>query len=275
MVSRLNELKFYGQFTYTLPENMVIVSADHEAVGGKYPTGTNIRFKVKSDYVVDGDVKNGEDVLTADGNGIYTVTVGDADITITATVKKAVEANKELSGSESYTAQNGDVLTGSTSGRVTIPDGASITFSDAEIGGGIVCEGSATITLVGTNSVSGATYTAGIQIGGSGTTLTIKGNGSLTANGGSQSAEIGLSRAWDPANDVIGGDIVIESGTITANGGSQWGASIGTGVIYGNGSAKTARIGNITMCAFGPTPRSKERITSPPGPRSRRLRRRL
>ena len=235
-------------YRVTLPENMVIVSADNEAVGGKYPTGTNIRFKVKSaDYVVDGDVKNGEDVLTADGNGIYTVTVGNADITITATVKKAVEANKELSGSESYTAQNGDVLTGSTSGTVTIPDGESITLSDVNITGGIVCNGTATITLVGTNSVSGATNKAGIEIGGSGTTLTIKGNGSLTANGGSQSAGIGLSRAWDPANDVIGGDIVIEGGNITANGGSKWGAGIGTGVIYGNNSAKTVRIGNITI----------------------------
>ncbi|MBR1669145.1 MAG: hypothetical protein IJ695_00415 [Butyrivibrio sp.] len=43
---------------------------------------------------------------------------------------------------------NCDVLTSSTSGTVTIPNGASITLSDAAIGG-IVCEGSATITLAG------------------------------------------------------------------------------------------------------------------------------
>ncbi|MBQ9651146.1 MAG: InlB B-repeat-containing protein, partial [Prevotella sp.] len=232
-------------YRVTLPENMVIVSADNEAVGGKYPTGTNIRFKVKSaDYVVDGDVKNGDDVLTADDDGIYTVTVGEADITITATVKKAVEANKELSGSESYTAQTGDVMTGSTSGTVTIPSGASITLSDVAIGGGIVCNGTATITLVGENSVSGATNKAGIQIGGSSTTLTIKGNGSLTANGGSQSAGIGLSRAWEV--DATGGDIVIEGGNITATG-DNFGAGIGTGVSYGNGTDNTATIGNITI----------------------------
>ena len=152
-----------------------------------------------------------------------------------------------LSGSDNYTVQNGDVLTGSTSGTVTVANNASITLNNATITGGIVCEGSATITLVGTNSVSGSTFKAGIEIGGSGTTLTIKGDGSLTANGGIQSAGIGLSRAWNPANDVIGGDIVIEGGNITANGGSQWGAGIGTGVIYGNGSAKTVRIGNITI----------------------------
>ena len=146
------------------------------------------------------------------------------------------------------TATAQTVYTGTISETVTLTDGANITLNNATITSGIVCEGSATITLVGTNSVTGIDYqSAGIQIGGSGTTLTIKGDGSLTANGGAQSAGIGLSRAWNPAGNVIGGDIVIEGGNITANGGSQWGAGIGTGVIYGNGSAKTARIGNIII----------------------------
>ena len=166
------------------------------------------------------------------------------------TTATAWATDKTLSGSESYEAQDGDVLTGSTSGTVTIANNAKITLSDVTITGGIVCAGTAEITLVGMNSVTGASQKAGIQVGGSFTTLTIKGNGSLTANGGDQSAGIGLSRAWKPANDVIGGDIIIEGGNITANGSvnGQWGAGIGTGVIYyGNGSAKTARIGNITI----------------------------
>jgi len=232
-------------YSIVLPENMVIVSTTNTLVGGKYPVGTEIKFKLSSeDYVVDGDVKNGDDVLTTDGDGNYTVTMGDADLTITAMVKKAVEPNKTLSGSESYTAQDGDVLTGSTSGAVTIANNAKITLSDVTITGGIVCEGTADITLVGTNSVTGASLKAGIQVGGSGTTLTIKGNGSLTANGGSQSAGIGLSRAWDV--DAMGGDIVIEGGNITATG-DNFGAGIGTGVSYGNGTDNTATIGNITI----------------------------
>ena len=178
-------------------------------------------------------VNNGAVELTAVNDIQYAFTMPAADVTVTAEVAQS--------------NGNGDILTGSVRHTVTIVDGASITLNNAAISGSIVCEGSATITLVGTNSVSGASQKAGIQIGGSGTTLTIKGDGSLTANGGSQSAGIGLSRAWDPANDVIGGDIVIEGGNITANGGSQWGAGIGTGVIYGNGSAKTARIGDITI----------------------------
>ena len=231
-------------YSFTLPEKMVIVSTTNAPVGGKYPVGTVIKFKAAPDYVVDGDVSDGTNTLSADGDDIYTVTMGDADITITATVKKAVEPNKTLSGSESYTANDGDVLTGSTSGTVTIANNAKITLSDVTITGGIVCAGTATITLVGTNSVSGATNKAGIQVGGSGTTLTIKGNGSLTANGGARSAGIGLSRAWDV--NATGGDIVIEGGNITATG-DDYGAGIGTGVSWGDTSDKTATIGNITI----------------------------
>ena len=159
-------------------------------------------------------------------------------------IATAYAENITLSGSESYEAQDGDVLTGLTSGTVSIADNANITLSDVTITGGIVCSGTAEITLVGTNSVTGASQKAGIQVGGSGTTLTIKGNGSLTANGGKNSAGIGMSRAWDV--DAMGGDIVIESGNITATGNGM-GAGIGTGVSYGNETDNTATIGNITI----------------------------
>ena len=232
-------------YSFTLPEKMVIVSTTNAPVGGKYPVGTVIKFKVSSaDYVVDGDVSDGTNTLTPDGDGNYTITMGDADITITATIKKAVEPNKTLSGSENYKAQNGDVLTGSTSGTVTIASGANVTLSDVTITGGIVCAGTAEITLVGTNSVTAGFGKAGIQVGGSDTKLTIKGNGSLTANGGGDSAGIGLSRAWTV--DATGGDIVIEGGNITATGDGM-GAGIGTGVCWDGDSDKTARLGNITI----------------------------
>lgn len=167
-----------------------------------------------------------------------------AMLLFTALVSSAWATNKTLSGSESYEAQNGDVLTGLTSGTVSIANGAKITLSDATITGGIICEGTATITLVGTNSVSEATNKAGIQVGGSGTTLTIKGNGSLTANGADNSAGIGLSSAWDV--NATGGDIVIEGGNITATGNGM-GAGIGTGVSCGDQANHTATIGNITI----------------------------
>ncbi|MBQ7990071.1 MAG: InlB B-repeat-containing protein, partial [Oscillospiraceae bacterium] len=224
------QTKIYRTVTIDDAINGLVTSSVDKALAG-----TTVMFSV-ADYRIDVStlkVNDGAVELTAVNDIWYAFTMPAADVTVTAEV---VQSNVD-----------GDMLTGSIRHTVTIVDGASITLNNATITGGIVCEGSATITLVGTNSVSGPTFKAGIQIGGSGTTLTIKGNGSLTANGYDQSAGIGLSRAWNPASDVIGGDIVIEGGNITANGGSQWGAGIGTGVIFGNGSAKTARIGNITI----------------------------
>ena len=174
------------------------------------------------------------------------------------TATSAWATDKTLSGSESYTAQNGDVLTGSTSGTVTIANNAKITLSDVTITGGIVCAGTAEITLVGTNSVTGFSrydpnidayrYTAGIQIGGSGTTLTINGDGSLTANGAQYAAGIGLNGAWNVTEDVIGGNIVINGGNITANGGVG-AAGIGAGFTkdQNNSSERKAIVGNITI----------------------------
>lgn len=160
-------------------------------------------------------------------------------------IVRATSSNVDLSqATGDYNAVDGDVLTGSTSGTVTIANNAKITLSDVTITGGIVCAGTAEITLVGTNNVSEATNKAGIQVGGSGTTLTIKGNGSLTANGGNQSAGIGLSSALDV--DTTGGDIVIEGGNITATGNGM-GAGIGTGVCFGDETDKTATLGNITI----------------------------
>ena len=144
-----------------------------------------------------------------------------------------------LSESDNYTAQDGDVLTGSTSGTVTIANNAKITLSGVTITGSIVCNGTAEITLVGTNSVSNTWYSsAGIQIGGSGTTLTIKGNGSLNATGGSAAAGIGLGRTWDA--NAMGGSVVIEGGTVTASGGN----GIGTGTV---GNSMTAHMDGIII----------------------------
>lgn len=128
--------------------------------------------------------------------------------------------------------------TGTISETVTLSDGASITLNNATITGGIVCEGSATITLVGTNSVTSAYGKAGIQIGGTGTTLTIKGDGSLTVTGGHAAAGIGLGRTWDA--NATGGSIVIESGNITASGD----IGIGIGTV---GNSKTASLDGIII----------------------------
>ncbi|MBP1535364.1 MAG: leucine-rich repeat protein [Ruminococcus sp.] len=175
-------------------------------------------------------------------NGVYSFTMPAKDVTVTATFAGTVDL-ATLDGD--YTAQDGDVLTGSTSYMVTIADGAGITLSDATVNGGIVCEGTAEITIVGTNSVVAPTYGhAGIQIGPEGTTLTITGTGSLNSTGDFGSAGIGLNSS--EKTNQTGGNIVIESGTITATGG-RYGAGIGTGWTGVWTNPNSATIGNITI----------------------------
>ena len=157
--------------------------------------------------------------------------------------------------SANYTVQDGEVLTGTLASNVKISIAApvapatttNVTLKDVTINGvnstdykwaGITCEGDATITLEGTNTVKGfADGYPGIFVS-SGKTLVIKGTGELNAssNGsydtGSGGAGIGGGSNMDCGN------IEIQSGTVTATGNS-YGAGIGGGY--------NAKCGNITI----------------------------
>ena len=133
----------------------------------------------------------------------------------------------------------------------TIPAGKTVVLSGVTISSGsIICSGNANIILMGSNSVTAAANTAAIEIGGSGTTLTITGSGSLTVKGGSQAAAIGTGYAHNAS--VAGGNIEINGGTITATGG-QSSAAIGTGYAYQNGSNECGAItiNGGTVTAYG------------------------
>jgi hypothetical protein len=131
-----------------------------------------------------------------------------------------------------YSAPDGTTLTGTLTGnyQISIADGATVTLDGAKIVGtnspsfqwaGLTCEGDATIVLSKTNVVKGfySSYPA-IHVP-AGKTLTIRGNGKLTASGNGNSAGIG------GGFKVACGNIFVEGGTITATGG--WGAGIGAG----------------------------------------------
>ena len=133
----------------------------------------------------------------------------------------------------------------------TIPAGKTVVLSGVTISSGsIACSGNANIILMGSNSVTAAANTAAIEIGGSGTTLTITGSGSLTVNGGSYAAAIGTGYANNAS--VAGGNIEINGGTIYATGG-QSSAAIGTGYAYQNGSNECGAItiNGGTVTAYG------------------------
>ena len=131
-----------------------------------------------------------------------------------------------------YTAHDGEVLTGTLGGnyKISIAAGATVILLDVTINGtnsesykwaGISCIGDATIILRGTNNVQGFYHTyPGIYIP-SGSTLTIKGSGSLNARNNGYAAGIGGGL------QINCGNIVIEGGTINATG--KTAASIGGG----------------------------------------------
>ena len=127
---------------------------------------------------------------------------------------------------------------------VTIPAGKTAVLSGATFSGNhISCSGDATIILMGSNnSIEESGYSPAIRPGGSGTTLTITGTGSLTATGGINNPGIGPS--FNGTNGGTCGDIIICGGTIDVTGGqssSQYtgGAGIGTGT--------KGTCGNITI----------------------------
>ena len=148
------------------------------------------------------------------------------------------------------TANDGDVLTGTTSEyKVTIADGATVTLSGVTISTGaanshcIKCSGSATIILAdGTTNTLTCTqnYSTALRPGGTGTTLTIQGTGTLKAQSGWRSAGIGGFYDYYAGGSGDCGNIFIEGGTIEAKGG---------GGSAGIGSGYDRSCGNITIAS--------------------------
>ena len=177
---------------------------------------------------------------------------------------------------------SGMTLTGTLDGtkqkyKILIADGATVTLSNATINGvhtddshelwaGLTCLGDATIVLEGTNAVQNFNRDyPGLQPGPTGTTLTIRGSGSLTARGREFGTGIGTNYDGGSCGNIrieggtvtaIGGggagigasygstcgDITITGGTVIANGG-EYGAGIGSGY----GKHGTSQCGNISI----------------------------
>ena len=144
-----------------------------------------------------------------------------------------------------YTLLNGQTATGTLNGnyKISVADGAEVILDNVTINGGnssdhqwagLTLLGNGTIVLVNENVVNSFNENyPGIFVG-EGYTLTIKGNGSLEANGTGYGAGIGGGTF-----DIVGGNIVIEDGTIVANGGENGGAGIGSGA--------SGKCGDITI----------------------------
>lgn len=148
-----------------------------------------------------------------------------------------------------YEAQDGDELTGTLGAnvKITIADGATVTLKDLTINGtngssypwaGLTPLGDATIVLEGTNTVNGFHDDYPGIFAAVGKTLTIKGDGSLTASS-NKGTGIGGGRS-KPC-----GNIVIEGGNITATGGKT--SPSGSYSSAGIGGGYNTSCGDITI----------------------------
>ena len=151
-----------------------------------------------------------------------------------------------------FEAQDGQTLTGTLGStvKVSIADGATVTLNNATINGwynnddcpnpwaGITCAGDATIILQGNNNIKGfnGRY-PGIHVP-EGHTLTIKGNGSLTASSSGYGAGIG------GGSGISCGNIIITDGNINATG-DDGAAGIGGGMRGGHCGNITIRGGTV------------------------------
>ncbi len=160
---------------------------------------------------------------------------------------------------------SGSEITVFTTDAVTITNTAGLTYTDVELyclesgvdltldgvkianGSNWLCaltftDAGNTLTLLGANTLQSGTYEPGICVG-AGDALTIKGTGSVSAEGGTYAAGIGGGIYSDC------GSITIESGTVSANGGSN-AAGIGGGES-GAGGTILIKDGNVTAATIG------------------------
>ena len=161
-----------------------------------------------------------------------TVTIGDKVGEVSTSPYTYPEIIDLAALTDNYTAQNKETLTGTLKAnvKVSIADGTAIILCDVAINSvknnkykwaGISCEGDATLILEGNNTVRGFHGNYPGIYPAYGSTLTITGEGSLTASTNGNATGIGSGY-----NNIPSGNIVLEGGIITAIGGT-WGAGIG------------------------------------------------
>ncbi len=160
-------------------------------------------------------------------------------------------------GKHTITVDNANIITPTiTHSGIEISDGAEVT-----------------LVLVGNNEIHGALNHPAIWVE-PGSSLTIKGTGSLKAVAGDytgSSGAAGIGGSWGDAVDKASnfGDITIESGNIVAQG-SGGGAGIGGGYFTTDQVKKPAATGNVTINggfvkAYGGKPRTAAEANSGAG----------
>ena len=179
------------------------------------------------------------------------ITAGEFITGIPAIANNETTATDLASLTDNYTASDNEILYGTLGGnyKISIAAGATVMLDEVNINGngtwksndwaGITCNSNANIVLYGYNIIkSFSRYQPGIKPGGSGTTLTIGGTGSLDVSCNQESGGDAAGIGGDFSSYSRCGDITIESGTIVATGGN---------FAAGIGSGSWNHCGNITI----------------------------
>ena len=242
--------------TVTL-RNVNIVHSEDIQYDGIAPDGSATLLLEGTNTVGGGEEHAGISVpegstLTIDGNGSLTATggfraagIGGGYVAISGniTVSDDGEDSSVITYDGGFVTATGGEGAADIGARLQIANNATVTLNGVNIPKGIALAGSATINLAGENTVSADEYNAGISVP-SGSTLTLQGNGSLTAIGGSGATGIGGGYVAISGNITVSDDgddssVITSSGmTVTATGGSN-AADIGARLRIANNASVT------------------------------------
>lgn len=183
------------------------------------------------------NTRDANDAYVIDRYGSYTLPGHVYDLKL---YRRQTEGIDLMTVNGPYTATDGQVVYTSTTchNHLIIADGATVTLAGVSINPdskmpGIVCLGSATIILAeGTDNNIRSKGDPAILVGPEGSTLILKGNGTLYAEGGNRAPGIGIGDRSainiPTAAYTVCGNIIIEGGNITSMG-MSYAAGIGTG----------------------------------------------
>ena len=245
----LNFTAVIGRWGYVSESYSVSLQADGTTISGSVAPveGDYSRALANFAIAVAGSATPSSLTLTVDGTsvslGSHTLTAGKIYNQKCANIN----ATSPMIGANEKWLVYG---TGEPTGwRLSVTAGATVTLSNVNLSdASIVCKGNSTIILADgtTNSVTDAGHIGGPAIiyeGGAGTTLTIKGTGSLNVTGGYDHPAIGPMGLYESCGDITiantvhltatngGGQNVSKS--ITTNGGGT--VTIG-GDVYADGA---------------------------------------
>ena len=189
-----------------------------------------------------------------------TLNIADGNITINATGYTVGDTGTpDFTGSYKITGNST-----STSNSIVVTGGKhDITLDNVVInssGCAFALKGNAdvTLTLKETNTLQSGSYAAGIHVP-AGTKLTIKGEGTITANGGNYGTGIGGGYKGSTGTiEICGGTVIAKGGYTGAGIGSSWEGTGGTIVISGGtvtatGNSSGAGIGGGNLNRGGVT----------------------